>query len=87
MVRMPDNTGRVIASSPSGKILSGIDFPLEALGGTPAGRPWAAGISFDTDLRVGAFVERDIGLFRIGLEASTNARSGVIPKAWAGIRF
>ena len=87
LVRMPDKTGRVIASSPSGNILSGIDFPLEPLGGMPAGRPWAAGISFDSDLRLGVFVERDLGPFRIGLDASANSRSGVNSKAWAGIRF
>jgi hypothetical protein len=87
LVRMPDKTGRVIASSPSGKILSGIDFPLESLGELPASRPWAAGISFDSDLRLGAFIERDLGPFRIGLDASANTKSGVNSKAWAGIRF
>jgi hypothetical protein len=86
LVRMPDKTGRVIASSPSGKILSGIDFPLESLGESPTSRPWAAGISFDTDRRLGAFVERDLGPFRIGLDASTTTNSSAV-KAWTGIRF
>jgi hypothetical protein len=30
LVRMPDKTGRVIASSPDGKILTGIDIPLQS---------------------------------------------------------
>lgn len=86
LVRMPDKTRRVIASSPDGKILSGIDVPISVPGDSPARTPWAAGISFSTDRRFGGFLDRDLGPFRIGVEAfqSTN---GWTAQARAGIRF
>lgn len=36
-------------------------------------RPWAIGLSYDTEGRKGAFVERDIGPFMVGVGASSGS--------------
>ena len=71
LVRQDDGR-RVIASSPDGEIVGGIDVPLEPMV-TPKRTPWAAGITYGRDRdgneAVGAFVDRDAGPFRVGIEA------------------
>lgn len=85
LVRMPDKTRRVIASSPDGKILSGVDVPIDP-GELPARRPWAAGIMYTADRKFGGFLDRDLGPFRFGVEAfQTTTGWGAATRA--GIRF
>lgn len=72
---------RVVASSPDGDIVGGIDVPLEPMV-TPRSTPWAAGLTYDTDQRVGAFLDRDLGPFRLGIEADQDTI-----RARAGLRF
>lgn len=59
---------RVIASSPDGKILGGIDIPVTQ-GMIPVQRKWAAGISHEPFRKLyGGWVERDVGRLRLGAE-------------------
>lgn len=70
-IREKDNTRRVIASSPDGEIVGGLDIPVETLMYKP--RVWAAGISVDPVYQVGGvWVERDIGRIRVGAEVGAN---------------
>jgi len=87
LVRMPDKTRRVVASSPTGQILSGIDIPIESPT-IPRTLLWAIGgtYSFDGAHRFGGFVDRDIGPFRLGVEAFQSP-TGWTAQARAGIRF
>lgn len=69
LVRMPDKTRRVVASSPDGEV-AGIDIPVETES-QPEARNWAAGVSFDPIKQTpGAWIERDIGRVRIGAEVN-----------------
>lgn len=87
LVRMPDKTRRVVASSPNGQILSGIDVPIESTK-IPKVLPWAIGgtYSYDGAHRFGGFVDRDLGPFRLGVEAF-QSQTGWTAQARAGIRF
>lgn len=65
LIRLPDQTSRVIAKSPNGVILAGIDIPVSTAA-APRELPWAAGPSYDWSARAwGAGVTRDIGPFRL----------------------
>lgn len=71
LVREADNTRRVIASSPDGRVTGGLDIPVE----TPVYKPrvWAAGISVDPVHQVGGvWIERDISRIRLGAEVGAN---------------
>lgn len=71
LVRLTDDTKRVIASSPDGEIVGGMDIPIETLTYKP--RVWAAGISIDPVHQVGGvWVERDISRIRLGVDAGVN---------------
>jgi hypothetical protein len=86
LVRMPDRTRRVVATSPDGEILGGLDIPVDmpALARKPR---WAAGMTYEPRLReFGAFVDRDIGPLRLGV-ALQNRREGAAVVLRAGIRF
>lgn len=68
LVRMPDKTRRVVASSPTGTIISGIDAPLE-----PAAMPripqWtlsAIAVADVDGIRPGALLSRRIGPLVVG---------------------
>jgi hypothetical protein len=81
---------RVLAWSPDGRILGGLDVPIVA-GLVPASQPWAAGVSYDPfDGTPGAWVERDLGRIRIGVDVyqERNAlASGLAVRLRAGWRF
>lgn len=82
VVRNTDGTRRIVASSPDGNVVGGIDIPMERFK-MPPDRRWAAGLSLDTERnRPGIWVERDIGRVRLGVELM---RSEVRLKA--GITF
>jgi hypothetical protein len=93
LVRMPDDSRRVVASSPDGRVVGGVDIPLSP-SAPPRPLVWAAGGLYrPQDKAVGAWIDRDLGFVRLGVEvirapAPTN---GVGPQ-WsgmvkAGIRF
>lgn len=80
-----DDGRRVIASSPDGEIVGGIDIPVEPMV-TPKQTPWAAGVTYGRDRdgneAFGAFIDRDAGPFRVGIEADQDTI-----RARAGLRF
>lgn len=88
-MRMPDQTRRVVASSMDGDILGGIDIPIEVTRFQSA-RQWAAGatMAMTTDGRreLGAFVDRDLGPLRLGVELQQR-REGWAVVLRAGWRF
>jgi len=64
LVRMKDQTRRVVVSSPNGKVLGGVDIPVESAKVPPLIR-WAVGPMVDPITRkIGAFLTREIGPFR-----------------------
>jgi hypothetical protein len=87
LVKMPDNTRHVVASSPNGQILSGIDIPIESPK-IPRTLRWAIGgtYSYDGAHRFGGFIDRDLGPFRLGVE-TFQTQTGWTAQARAGIRF
>ena len=76
-----DDGRRVIASSPDGEIVGGLDIPIEKWVKRNE-NVWAIGATYDNGKRVGGFIDRDLGPLRVGLEAD---RDGV--RVRAGIRF
>lgn len=87
LIRQPDQTRRVIASSPDGVILSGVDIPVEAA--APGGEQpkWAAGVSYDTNRKPGVWLDRDLGPFRASVSVRQADAGGVRGEVRAGIRF
>lgn len=88
IVKMPDETRRVIATSPDGEIIGGLDIPT-----APAKSfkqlKWAAGAVYDPQYKdYGAFVDRDIGPFRVGVEVIKSRVDGDLTGlVRVGIRF
>lgn len=61
LVRMSDQTRRVVASSPDGAVVGGIDIPVETPPVLADPHPWAAGVSYAPQGRaLGGWVERRI---------------------------
>lgn len=68
LVRLHDETRRVLASSPDGVVLSGIDIPVESAA-VPEPKPWAVGISMNpVQQTFGVWIERDVMRLRAGAE-------------------
>ena len=76
-----DEGRRVVASSPDGDIVGGIDIPVEKWIKRNS-NVWAAGVTYDTDRKPGAFLDHDLGPFRVGVEADAE-----VVRARVGIRF
>jgi hypothetical protein len=89
LVRLPDESKRVIASSPDGEIISSVDIPVEAARPVPEPKVWAAGAVVNPLKQTyGGFVDRDLGWFRTGLQVNQASDIKGI-EAWvkAGIIF
>ena len=68
LVRLPDQTRRVIASSPNGEVIGGVDVPVEAAREVKVLR-WAAGYEFAASTwgkTHSVLVQRDLGPLRLG---------------------
>jgi len=87
LIRLADNSRRVQASSPDGTIVAGVDVPIEPQKPVKA-HPWAIGgvYTYDGANRFGAFVDRDLGPFRVGGELFQST-SGFAIAGKVGIRF
>lgn len=69
LVRMPDDTRRVVASSPDGEVVGGLDVPVDPIILPASAKRWSAGLSYDVLHQTpGVWVERDIDRLRIGLD-------------------
>lgn len=91
LVEMPDKSQRVIASSPDGNILGGVDIPVRDAEPQPEPKLWAVGAAISTTRNFGIWLDRDIGFIRAGIQGNTTGSGGVISGAeiWGklGIRF
>jgi hypothetical protein len=68
IVQLPDGTRRVVASSPDGEVVGGVDIPVEAAVSQRVMK-WAAGPSWNpADRTFGAWIERDAGFLRLGAD-------------------
>lgn len=69
LIRDPDGARRVLASSPDGRVVGGIDVPVLPTEIPPAPKRWAAGLSWSpTDRTSGVWVERDARIPLIDLD-------------------
>ena len=79
LVKMKDDSRRVVASTPDGEVVGGIDIPVEPAKPTPAAPKWAVGLSSNLHGKeLGVFIDRDAGPFRIGAEI-VRKNSNLIP--------
>jgi len=87
LVRMPDQTRRVVASSPDGEVIGGVDIPIERERIRRELR-WAAGATYDpADRTWGGFLNRDLGPFRLGIEAHQERPTGAAARVMVGVRW
>lgn len=83
-----DGGRRVIASSPDGTVISGMDMPIEAALLPPAPRKWAAGVNYDPfGRRYGGWIERDVGRLRVGVDVNQSDRFGIEARVRLGFNF
>lgn len=70
LVRMKDDSRRVVASSPTGTVLGGLDIPVLPII-TDRRHPWALGASRGTEANSwGIWLDRDVSRLRVGIEAN-----------------
>lgn len=66
LVRLKDQSRRVIASSPDGQVVGGVDVPVESIERGPVLK-WSIGPVYTSDRQVGGFVDRDVGRLHVGV--------------------
>lgn len=86
LVRMPDETRRVIVSSQNGYVLDGIDIPVESAKPVSDAKKWAIGGVYYSNEAYSARVERDFGPTRVSVEAM-KVGSDIVAGVGLGIRF
>lgn len=70
LIREPDGGRRVIASSPDGRVVGGLDVPVELVPVPPLSRKWATGLSWEPVHRTyGVWIERDVEVPFVNLAA------------------
>jgi hypothetical protein len=75
LMKMPDGTERILAESPTGTIVGGMDIPRKPA--TPDLK-WAAGGMYGPVQKTyGVFVDRDLGPWRVGLEVTQTQLQGL----------
>lgn len=91
LVEMPDKSQRLVASSPDGNILGGVDTPVRDAAPIPDPKLWAAGAMISTRQNLGVWIDRDFDFLRVGSQLNTvGNESGVRGvEAWGkvGIKF
>lgn len=75
LVRLPDESRRVIAKSEDGLILSAVDIPIENALPTPQPLKNAIGVTGSTSEKLGVWYDRQIGWLVIGGQIN-NAKNG-----------
>lgn len=75
LVREPDGSRRLLASSPDGTIVGGVDVPVESATTPAEPKRWAAGLSWSHgNQTAGVWIERDVPVFsqlaRIGVDVN-----------------
>ena len=88
LARAPDGSQRVIASSPDGAVIGGMDVPVGPPAGVVRNLPWAAGASYAPEHRgYGGWIDRDMGPFRLGVELNQDREDRLEFRAKLGVRF
>lgn len=94
LIREPDGGRRILASSPDGEVVAGLDVPVEPMLVMPApAKRWAAGLSWSPSERTsGVWIERDLWRVRVGLDIHQagglhTSASGVDARVRVGITF
>jgi hypothetical protein len=64
---------RVLAWSPDGRVIGGLDVPIVARL-VPVPMPWAAGPSVGFDGSPGVWIDRELGRFEVGIEIHEDRR-------------
>lgn len=92
LVRMPDLTRRVVASSPDGQVVGGIDIPVEPEKPAPKPLKWAAGLDYTVTSwgNIKSVVaQRQLGPLviggHVGIETITPPGGGTLRGGAAGI--
>lgn len=89
LVRMSDDTRRVIASSPDGEIVGGLDIPAEPAPEPPEPKRWAVGV-YVNPVRPeerGVWVDRDLGRLRVGAELGAGPGRQLEARVKVGLTF
>jgi hypothetical protein len=88
LVTMADGSRRVVASSPEGKVVGGIDIVVDPHKPAPPPLRNSAGLVYGTtawgDTAKGIFYDRDWKFIRAGLEVTHNTYANVNRTAWEG---
>lgn len=78
LVREPDGMRRVLASSPDGVVVGGLDVPVDTAAQPAAPKRWAAGLSWSpADRTAGVWIERDVPVFSQVLRVGAEINQGV----------
>jgi len=74
LIREPDGARRILASSPNGQVVGGLDVPVEPITLPAPAKRWAAGLSWSPiDRTSGIWIERDMWRVRVGAELNQAA--------------
>lgn len=93
LIREPDGARRILASSPDGQIVGGIDVPVEPITLPAPAKRWAAGLSWSPiDGTSGIWIERDVWRARFGFDLNQSAgvhtsATGLDARVRIGIAF
>jgi hypothetical protein len=69
LIREPDGARRILASSPDGRVVGGLDVPVGPITPPAPAKRWAAGLSWSPiDRTSGIWIERDLRRVRLGVE-------------------
>lgn len=86
LVRMPDETRRVIVSSQNGDVLDGIDIPVESAKPVSDDKKWSIGAIYYSNKAYSARVERDLGPTRLSFDLLKSG-ADIVPGVGVAIRF
>lgn len=89
LVRLSDDTRRVVASSPDGEIVGGLDIPGEPGPQAPEPKRWAVGVYVNPVLpeERGVWVDRDLGRVRLGAELGASPGRQLEARVKIGLTF
>ena len=71
LTRNQDGSKNLLISSPDGRILKSVDFPVETAAPPPEPKKWAAGLAYNPTMQTAvAWVDRDVMRVRLGVQAN-----------------
>jgi hypothetical protein len=86
VIRMKDDTQRVVVRSDNA-IVGGVDIPITAQS-VPTAPKWSAGALYNPVERTyGAYLDRDLGPFRAGIDLMQDREHGAAVLLRVGVRF